>query len=125
MKKEIIFLFLIIMIAFVSSSKPPYCVDAQIASINPSSVGQDEDFAVSISVENCGEKVPEYISLEIIKKSKDIVVKDPLVDNLGERWYVNSRRLVNFNLRTSADAAPGVHAIETKLVYGARNFLIE
>ena len=118
----IIFLFLL---NYVSSLEEGYCATVEITSINPSSIGADEDFTVGIQIENCGENLPENITFEIIRHSKDIEIKEPLITNIGKMGYANSQRFIIFNMHSSVDASPGEHIFETKLTYGGKDFFRE
>jgi hypothetical protein len=128
MRLKIIFLLIVISIlsySNVSAFQEGYCATAEVTSINPSSVGADEDFTVGIVIDNCGDKIPENITFEIIRPSQDISIKEPLVLNIGKMGYANSGRFILYNMRTSPDATPGEHLFETKLRYGGKDFYME
>lgn len=101
------------------------CVDFQVSSINPSSVDADEDFTVGIQLENCGEEIPDIVTLEITRKSEDISVKEPLVTEIGKLNYANSKRFVTYNMHSSPDASPGIHNFDVKITYGKDDFFLE
>jgi hypothetical protein len=101
------------------------CAEAHVTSINPSSIGPDEDFTVGILIDNCGQEIPENLIFEITRHSQDISVKEPLIQEIGRMGYANSKRFIVFNMRSSQDITPGEHLFETKLTYGKNNFFIE
>jgi hypothetical protein len=99
------------------ASAEEICATAEVSSINPSSVDADEDFTVGIQIDNCGTEPPENVIFEITKKSPDIIIKQPLVTNIGTLGYANSERFINYNMRTTVDATPGIHVIDGRLIY--------
>jgi hypothetical protein len=128
MRLKIIFLLFVISIlsySGVSAFQEGICATAEVTSINPSSVGADEDFTVGIVIDNCGDEIPENITFEITRHSEDIQIKESLLNNVGKMGYANSKRFILYNMRTSPDATPGEHIFETKLRYGNNNFYIE
>lgn len=126
LKKEVILIFAILfLLNYVSAFQEGVCATAEITSINPSSVGADEDFTVGIVIDNCGDEIPENVTFEITRHSEDIQIKEPLLNNIGKMGYANSKRFILYNMRTSPDATPGEHIFETKLRYGNNNFYIE
>jgi hypothetical protein len=125
-KRGMILIFAILfLLSSVSAFQEGYCARAEITSINPSSVGADEDFTVGIVIDNCGDKIPENITFEITRYSEDIRIKEPLLNNIGKMGYANSKRFILYNMRTSPDTTPGEHTFETRLRYGNNNFYIE
>jgi hypothetical protein len=120
----LVFAFLLLL-NYVSAIDEGYCATAEITSINPSSIGAEEDFTVGIQIDNCGEKIPENITFEITRHSKDIEIKEPLINYIGKLGYSNSKRFILYHMHASPDASPGKHTFETKLSYGAENFFIE
>lgn len=116
------FLFLL---NFVSALEEGYCVTAEITSINPSSVGADEDFTVGIQIDNCGSTLSENITFEITRYSEDIKIKEPLINRIGKMGYANSKRFILYHMHSSINANPGEHIFETKLTYGSEDFFIE
>lgn len=125
-KRGMILLFAILfLLNYVSAFQEGYCATAEITSINPSSIGADEDFTVGIVIDNCGDEIPENVTFEITRHSKDIQIKEPLINNIGKMGYANSKRFILYNMRTSPDATPGEHIFETKLTYGNNEFYIE
>lgn len=128
MRLKIIFLLFVISIlsySGVSAFQEGVCATAEVTSINPSSVGADEDFTVGIVIDNCGDEIPENITFEITRHSEDIQIKESLLNHVGKMGYANSKRFILYNMRTSPDATPGEHIFETKLKYGNNNFYIE
>lgn len=69
---KIIFLFLLVLVIGSLGSNTAGAgsgdeyLRAVIEDISPSSVGIDEEFTVGIGLENCGTRVPENITFEII-----------------------------------------------------------
>ncbi|WP_406661944.1 COG1361 S-layer family protein [Methanolobus sp. ZRKC3] len=94
------------------------CLTAVIEDISPSSVGMDEEFTVGISLENCGTRVPEEITFEIISIPPDIIVTEDLVAYIPKFVYQGSERQLRYHMRTTPDANPGPHIIKMKLTYG-------
>lgn len=121
MKYKIFFLSLLVLIfsfSGVCALQDGMCVTSEITSINPSSVEPDEDFTVGILIDNCGTELPKDIVFEITSHSEDINIKEPLVQEIGEMGYANSKRFIVYNMRTSKDITPGEHLFETELRYG-------
>lgn len=121
MKYKIFFLSLLVLVfsfSGVYALQDGMCVTSEITSINPSSVEPDEDFTVGILIDNCGTELPEDIVFEITSHSKDISIKESLVQEIGEMGYANSQRFIVYNMRTSKDITPGKHFFETELRYG-------
>jgi hypothetical protein len=128
MRLKTIFLLLVISIVSysgVSASQEGICATAEVTSINPSSIDADEDFTVGIQIDNCGEDIPENITFEITRLSKDIEVKEPLINNIGKMGYANSKRFILYNMHTFPDSTPGEHIFETRLTYGNNGFYIK
>ncbi|MBU3913062.1 MAG: hypothetical protein KKE50_03125 [Nanoarchaeota archaeon] len=98
-----------------------YCVVAEVTDISPSSVGIGEEFTVGVQIENCGNKMPEFVSFELITPPVDIVIKEPLVMNISQLYYGNSKRSIIYHMRTNNDAIPGTHIIKTRLDYGKQD----
>jgi len=95
------------------------CVTSQVTSINPSSVGFDEDFTIGIQIDNCGTATPENVRFEITKYSEEsLQVKGPLLTTIEKFGYANSQRFITYQMRTLPNAIPGIHHIETLLTYG-------
>ncbi|MCK4553088.1 hypothetical protein KAT80_02705 [Candidatus Pacearchaeota archaeon] len=113
------------MVTSINALDKGYCAIVEITSINPSSVGADEDFTVGIQIDNCGDKLPENIIFEITSYSKDIEIKEPLINYVGKMGYANSKRFITYHMHSSPDAIPGEHVFETKLTYGGEDFFIE
>jgi hypothetical protein len=116
------FLMTVFLLSFVSALDGGYCATAEVISINPSSVGVDEDFNVGILIDNCGSNVPEEMIFEITRYSQDIEIKEPLITNIGKMGYANSERFILYHMHSSPDATPGEHIFETKLTYGRDSF---
>ena len=117
----IIFLFLL---NYISALDDGYCVIAEVSDISPSSIGVNEEFTVGIQIENCGTDMPEYVSFELLNPPTDITIKEPLIMNISNLYYGNSERFITYHMRTSDDAQPGTHLIETRLSYGDAEFSI-
>jgi len=125
-KRGMILVFAILfLVSFVSAFQEGYCATAEITSINPSSIGADEDFTVGIVIDNCGDEIPENVTFEILRHSEDIEIKEPLVNNVGKMGYANSQRFILYHMHSSPDATPGEHIFETKITYGNKDFHIE
>jgi hypothetical protein len=101
------------------------CATAHVTSIEPSSVEADEDFTVGIQIDNCGEDLAKNITFEITRYSQDIVIKEPLMNYIGEMGYANNNRFIVYHMHSSPDATPGEHVFETKLSYGNKNSSID
>jgi hypothetical protein len=97
------------------------CLTAVVEDISPSSVGINEQFTVGISLENCGTRVPENITFEIIRIPPDIIVTEDLVAYIPKFVYRDSERQLRYHMRTTPDAKPGPHIIKMKLAYGNRD----
>jgi len=111
----IAFLFLL---TPVSALDEGYCVTAEVSDIAPSSIGIGEEFTVGIQIENCGNKIPEYVSFELLNPPTDLTIKEPLIINIPKLYYGNSERFITYHMRTNNDASPGTHIIKTRLFYG-------
>jgi len=115
----VVFLFLL---NYVSAVDNTYCVTSEISDISPSSIGIGEEFTVGIQIENCGEKIPEYVSFELLNPPIDIAIKEPLILDIPNLYYGNSERFITYHMRTADDAQPGIHVIKTKLSYGQAQY---
>ena len=125
-KRGVVALFVILFLMnYVSAFQEGYCATAEITSINPSSIGADEDFTVGIVIDNCGDEIPKNVTFEILRHSEDIEIKEPLVNNIGKMGYANSQRFILYHMHSSPDATPGEHIFETKITYGNKDFHIE
>ncbi|MFA0822210.1 MAG: COG1361 S-layer family protein [Methanomethylovorans sp.] len=94
------------------------CLKAVVDDISPSSVGIDEEFTVGISIESCGNTVPDNITFEIVSSPPDIVITENLVTHFPKFVYSSSERQLVYHMRTTPDAKPGPHIIKMKLTYG-------
>ena len=123
MRKEIIFLFVVVvlLIPSVTAANKGYCVTAEVSDISPSSIGVDEEFTVGIHLENCGDEMPEYISFELLNPPIDITIKEPLIINISQLYYGNSERFIIYHMKTTENAQPGTHLIKTRLSYGKKS----
>lgn len=124
-KRLTFFILLISSFVFVFGLEDGYCVDFHVTSIEPSSVGQDEDFTVGIEIDNCGSKISEDIVFEITRYSEDINIKESLVSYVGEMSYSNSKRFLIYHMRSEPDAAFGEHVFSVKMTYGGNGFYFE
>ena len=97
------------------------CLTAVVENISPSSVGINEQFTVGISLENCGTRVPENITFEIIRIPPDIIVTEDLVAYFPRFVYRNSERQLRYHMRTTPDATPGPHILKMRLTYGSED----
>ncbi|MDN5309361.1 MAG: hypothetical protein PWP14_755 [Methanolobus sp.] len=95
------------------------CLTAVVEDISPSSVGINEEFTVGISLENCGTRVPENVTFEIIRIPPDIIVTEDLVAYIPRFVYRDSERQLRYHMRTTPDAKPGPHIIRMRLTYGS------
>jgi len=117
----IIFLFLL---TSVSALDKGYCVTAEISDISPSSIGIGKHFTIGIQIENCGNKMPEHVSFELINPPVDLEIKEPLVINISKLYYGNSERFIIYHVKTTEDAQAGTHVIKTRLSYGENELSI-
>jgi hypothetical protein len=125
-KRGMILVFaILLLVSSVSAFQEGYCATAEITSINPSSIGADEDFTVGIVIDNCGDEIPENMNFEILRHSEDIEIKEPLINHIGKMGYANSQRFILYHMHSSPDAIPGEHHFETKITYGNDEFYIE
>ncbi len=122
MKNKILFLFIfatfLTFMPDVYASSKGYCVTAEISDISPSSIGINEEFTIGIQIENCGSKMPEFVSFELINPPVDIQIKEPLIINISNLYYGNSERFITYHMRTTENTKPGIHLIKTRLSYG-------
>lgn len=101
------------------------CVSVQVTSITPSAIEPDEDFNVGVSIENCGEVIPENITFQIVRFSPEITIREPLTEEIGRLSYSNSKRFLVYHMRTTSNVRPGDYVFETKLSYGNSDFMME
>ncbi len=101
-----------------------YCVTAGVSDISPSSIGIGEEFTVGVQIENCGNKMPGYVSFELLNPPTDITIKEPLIINISKLYYGNSERFITYHMKTTEDAQPGTHIIKTRLFYGEKEYSI-
>ena len=92
--------------------------NSSCSDISPSSVERNEEFTVGISLENCGTRIPENVTFEIIRIPPDIIVTEDLVAYFPKFVYTKSERQLRYHMRTTPDAKPGPHIIKMKLTYG-------
>ncbi len=125
---KIIFLLLLVIFVVsysgVSALQENYCVESSITDIRPSSIGVGKEFTIGVQIENCGSKIPEFVSFELLNPPKDIIIKEPLVINISNLYYGNSERFITYHMRTNDDASPGTYVIKTRLSYGDSQFSI-
>ncbi|MBW2994889.1 hypothetical protein KY312_00915 [Candidatus Woesearchaeota archaeon] len=126
MNFKLIFMFglLCFLVGNVSALEDGYCVSAAVSDISPSSIGVDEEFTVGIQIENCGDKIPEYVSFELLNPPVDIEIKEPLIINISEFYYGNSERFIVYHMKTTEDAQPGTHVIKTRLSWREEEFTV-
>jgi len=124
LKKILIFLFIIAIVPTITALDKGYCVTAEVSDISPSSIGVNEEFTVGIHIENCGDKMPGYVSFELLNPPTDITIKEPLIINISKLYYGNSERFITYHMKTTEDAQPGTHIIKTRLSYGKNEFSI-
>ena len=124
MRKEILFLFVILIVPTIIALDTGYCVTAEVSDISPSSIGIGAEFTVGVHIENCGDEMPEYVSFELLNPPTDITIKEPLIINISKLYYGSSERFITYHMKTTEDAQPGTHIIKTKLIYGGREFSI-
>lgn len=101
------------------------CVDANVASISPSSIGINEEFTIGVQIENCGSVMPDLVSFELINPPKDIEIKEPLKINISKLYYANSERFIVYHMKTKSNAIPGTYVLKTRLSYGKNNLSIK
>lgn len=118
-KKSILFIAFLMMscVGVFALSDEDVCAEAVVTDINPSSIEIDEEFTVGVSIESCGSRVPDEVRFEIVQPSPDLVIKEPLVLDIGRLHYANSNRFVTYHMRTTPNATPGTYLIETRLTY--------
>ncbi len=124
MRKEILFLFVIVIVPTIIALDTGYCVTAEVSDISPTSIGIGAEFTVGVHIENCGDEMPEYVSFELLNPPTDITIKEPLIINISKLYYGSSERFITYHMKTTEDAQPGTHVIKTKLIYGGREFSI-
>ncbi len=124
LKQILIFLFIIAIVPTITALNGGYCVTAEVSDISPSSIGINEEFTIGIQIENCGEKVSEYVSFELINPPTDIEIKEPLIINISKLYYGNSERFIIYHMKTTENAQPGTHLIKTRLSYGKNEYSI-
>lgn len=119
MKRILIFVFVLILaVSNVNALVKGSCVTAEVSDVSPSSIGVDEEFTISVQIENCGEELPEIVSFELINPPVDIEIKEPLIINVSRLYYGNSERTIIYHMKTIGNAFPGEHLIKTRLIYG-------
>jgi len=114
--------FLIILSVLPFSNALVECVTASVTDISPSSIKIGEEFTIGVQIENCGTKIPNFISFELLQIPKDLEIKEPLIINISNLYYGNSERFITYHMRTKDDASPGTYVIKTKLSYGEESF---
>lgn len=114
--------FLIFLSASFTTAAETYCVQASVTDINPSSIDLGEEFTVGIQIENCGSKIPDFVSFEILNPPEGITIKEPLVVAVPDLYYGNSERFLTYHLKVDDDATPGEYTIRTKLYYGEKDY---
>jgi len=124
LKYILIFLFAIAIFPTITALDTGYCVTEEVSDISPSSIGIGKEFTIGIQIENCGDKIPEYISFELLNPPTDITIKEPLIINISKLYYGNSERFITYNMRTTDNAQPGTHLIKTKLSYGRKEYSV-
>jgi len=95
-----------------------YCVTSEVSDISPSSIEVNEEFTVGVQIENCGNKIPEFVSFELISVPADLEVQEAKIINISNLNYANSERFITYHMKTTADARPGIYYIKTRLSYG-------
>lgn len=120
----VLVLFILMVPGVLGTVGDNYCVKAEVSDISPSSIGINEEFTIGIHVENCGEKISEDVSFEIINLSPDITIKESPLINIGKLEYANSERFIVYHMKTSKDAKPGEYLLKTRLKYGDNKFQI-
>ncbi len=125
MKRVVILASLIVLNCFfVAGLEKGICLDAEVASINPSSITVNEEFTVGIVIDNCGEQISDDVVFEIKDISPYISVKEPLVQRIGRIGYANSDRFINYHFKSSEDAVPGIYSFRYELSYGSENYTV-
>ncbi len=108
----------------VNALSKGYCVTAEVSDISPSSVEIGEEFTVGIHIENCGDKIPEYVSFELLNPPVDIEIKEHLIINISKLYYGNSERFITYHMKAAENAKPGTYLIKARLSYGDEESLI-
>jgi len=108
----------LLLVSSASALETGYCVTAEVKDISPSFIGIDEEFTVGLQIENCGNKLPEFISFELINFPSDLELKEPLIINIPSLNYANSERFLTYHLKTKKDVKPGQYVLKGKLIYG-------
>ena len=111
-----------LMVVNASALNEDYCVTAEISDISPSSISVNEEFTVGVQIENCGNKIPEYVSFELLDSPTEIIIKEPLIINISKLYYKNSERLIIYHMKTNNDAQSGTYLIKTRLSYGREGY---
>jgi hypothetical protein len=122
-KNFVLILLSILLITTISASNT-YCVTAEVSDITPSSIKINEEFTIGIQIENCGTKIPEQVSFELINPPTGIEIKEPLIINISKLYYGNSERFINYHMKTTTDTKPGTYVIKTRLSYGDSEFSV-
>lgn len=123
MKKEVILglvsiLLFSLVLPFILASEV-LCVTAEVSDIIPSSIGIGKEFTIGIHIENCGEKIPQNVSFEILGLPEYISVKEPLITEIPKIIYSNSERFLVFHMKVDNEAKSGTHIIKTRLSYSS------
>lgn len=96
------------------------CVVAEVSDISPSSIKIGDEFTIGIHVENCGDRIPQNVSFEILSLPTHISVKESLITEIPKIQYANSERFLIFHMKIDNEAESGVYVIKTRLSYGDR-----
>ena len=121
-KYILIFLFVLAIFPTITALEEGYCVTAEVSDISPTSIGINEEFTIGVQIENCGDKMPEYVSFELLNPPIDITIKEPLIIHISKLYYGSSERFITYNMKTTEDAQPGIHIIKARLSYGEEGY---
>ena len=121
-KYILIFLFVLAIFPTITALEEGYCVIAEISDISPTSIGINEEFTVGVQIENCGDKMPEYVSFELLNPPTDITINEPLVMHISKLYYGSSERFITYHMKTTEEAQPGIHIIKARLNYGEKEY---
>lgn len=111
---------MVFLVSSVSALNEYSCVVAEISDISPSSIKIGDEFTIGIHIENCGDRIPQNVSFEILSLPPHISVKESLITEIPKIQYANSERFLIFHMKIDNEAESGVYVIKTRLSYGDR-----
>ena len=124
--KIILFAILFLMIIVpVYALEAGVCITAELTDISPTSIKVGDPFTIGILIDNCGEKIPENISFELMNVSPFIEVKDALKKEIGKMGYANSQRFILYHMKAAENAIPGNYVLEYRLTYSNDGVIVQ